>query len=41
MTQSINNLLTIVDTLQAEGKAVKVTVLPPASKKNRRSAWSK
>ena len=41
MTQSVNNLLTIVDTLQAEGKSVTVTKLPPARKGYRKSAWCK
>ena len=41
MANTYSLLSQTIDQLQAQGKTVKVTVLPPASKKNRRSAWSK
>jgi len=41
MTNTFTHLATVVDKLQAEGKTVKVTKLPSASKAYRRSAWSK
>ena len=41
MSNTYTLLAQTIDHLQAQGKQVKVTKLPPASKAYRRSAWSK
>ena len=39
MTSSTDNLLTIAHKLNAEGKAVKLTVLPTRTKRYRATQW--
>lgn len=41
MSNTFTQLASVIDTLAAEGKTAKVTKLPPASKRNRKSAWCK
>ena len=41
MSNTFTHLASVIDTLAAEGKTVKVTKLPPARKGYRKSAWCK
>ena len=41
MSNTYSQLNTLIDTLTAEGKSVKVTNLPAARKGYRKSAWCK